>query len=221
MISAIEGINLSKMSTFEREIFHQRCEIFAKKLGWKVKAENGLEIDQFDGKGTLYLASCDAVNGEVYGSLRLIPTNQPHMMCEQFALMFPDLAAVRSPLVWECTKFCAYKERTDTREYGDLHLTVGKELLVGMVEVALSAGITQILGMFEKKMCNLYNRAGIYPEILAETAFDGQQLMVGLMTISPETLQEMRDKAKLNVSVLDHGKSSIHDFEEPPVRKAG
>jgi len=221
MIRRIDGIDLSSLSMIERDIFYQRCEIFANRLGWDVNVENDLEIDEFDGRNTLYLVSCDPLSGEVHGSLRMLPTTQPHMMSNQFAPMFPDLGAVTSPLIWECTRFCAYKERGPGKEYENTNISVGQELLVGMVETALSSGITQILGMFERKMRILYNRAGIHPDILGETEFDDQHLMVGLMTISPESLQAMRDKLNLHVSVLDDGNYHDPEFDELPMKKTG
>ena len=52
-----------------------RYKVFVEMLGWQLDTPPGLERDQFDHSGTLYLAARDAQQN-VIGTARLMPTGQ-------------------------------------------------------------------------------------------------------------------------------------------------
>ena len=80
MIRLIQGCDrlrhmyeIDRMHTIRAEVFHHR-------LRWDVRIEDGWEIDEFDDQNPLYMLSIDPVNGDVRGSVRLLPTTGPNML---------------------------------------------------------------------------------------------------------------------------------------------
>lgn len=58
------------------EMHRLRARVFAERLQWDVRVENGQERDEFDQLKPLYLLSIDET-GALEGSLRLLPTTGP------------------------------------------------------------------------------------------------------------------------------------------------
>ncbi len=77
------------------EQMHQtRRMVFVERLGWKLKVdEAGREIDEFDTPDAEYMLDIEPDGGRLLGSLRLLRTDQPHLMSEHFA----DLCEVPIP----------------------------------------------------------------------------------------------------------------------------
>lgn len=202
MIRIIEGYDPAAVPIELDQMFRQRATVFGERLGWDVTIEEGREIDAFDREDTLYLLSLDDRDGAVMGSLRLLPTVEPHMMDTIFAAMFPEFATVRSPTILECTRFCV-----DTEEPGQTRMPNGltrstSELLLGICEMGLRSGITQITGMFDRSMLPIYRRAGLRPAILAKVEHGPSVLMVGLWDVSEAVLRTMRAATGISESVM-------------------
>jgi N-acyl-L-homoserine lactone synthetase len=53
-----------------------RHRVFVEQLGWQLNCKEGLELDEFDHEGTLYVVARNG-GGEVAGTARLLPTTQP------------------------------------------------------------------------------------------------------------------------------------------------
>ncbi|MBO9582056.1 MAG: autoinducer synthase [Sphingobium sp.] len=82
-----------------------RKRVFVDLRKWDVPVVDGqYEIDQFDGDHAVYLVSASD-EGEHRGSIRLLPTLQPHIL----GSLFPDLCEGPSPVgaqIWEITRGC-------------------------------------------------------------------------------------------------------------------
>lgn len=101
-------LNSNALTQGERiaaNMHRDRKRIFVDLLGWDVPTVAGeYEVDQFDGPGAVYLVSGEA-NGEHCGSIRLLPTIQPHIL----GSLFPELCDGKVPIgpnVYEITRGC-------------------------------------------------------------------------------------------------------------------
>lgn len=65
------------------EMHRLRYRVFKHRMAWDVQTSGDMEIDDFDALHPAYLVQlCD--NGQVQGSVRLLPTLGPTMLCETF-----------------------------------------------------------------------------------------------------------------------------------------
>jgi len=136
MIRIFEGTEKPGCNPLLDAMFRDRKRIFVDLRKWQLTVVDGqYEIDQFDGPRTIY---CIATNGhgEHRGSIRLIPTDQPHLL----GTLFPDLCLGEVPTgadIWELTRGCV-SPRLSPIERRD----VRNALTTAVVDYALHYGIT-------------------------------------------------------------------------------
>ncbi len=166
MLKLIEG---SYASFFPREIdamFRNRAETFSERLGWDVVVENGRERDQFDAANPLYLLSVDPDTEEYWGSLRLLPTTGPNMLRDVFPFLMGGEPMVESATIWEISQLCAkVVEGQPERSRNGINLAFG-ELLAGIGEVALLAGLPEIVAVFDARVFEVVKAAGCAPRVI-------------------------------------------------------
>lgn len=135
MIRIFEGTEQPGRNPLLDAMFRDRKRIFVDLRKWQVPVIDGqYEIDQFDGPRTIYCIATNA-QGDHRGSIRLIPTDEPHIL----GTLFPDLCLGTVPTgadIWELTRGCVSPrlspgERRDVR-----HM-----LTTAVVEYALYRGI--------------------------------------------------------------------------------
>lgn len=130
-----------------------RKRVFVDLRRWDVPVIDGqYEIDQFDGDHAVYLVSASE-DGDHRGSIRLLPTQRPHIL----GSLFPDLCDGPSPVgahVWEITRGCiSPRLRAAERLRERNRLTTAAVLFAQMngitrfVCVADSSWLTQILSL--------------------------------------------------------------------------
>lgn len=122
-------------------MFEDRRRLFVDLFGWDIPVVNGrFEIDQFDTADTVYLVvTCDA--GEHAASLRLMPSERPHML----AAIFPHLCPGGVPVgatVWESSRLCLPQ-----RHGAELRRIYRNRLISAMVDFALAHGIEGYTGI--------------------------------------------------------------------------
>jgi acyl-homoserine lactone synthase len=82
-----------------------RKRVFVDLLKWDVPVVDGqFEVDQFDNAEAVYLICADP-DGNHRGSVRLLPTNRPHIL----GSLFPELCdgpVPSSPNIYEITRCC-------------------------------------------------------------------------------------------------------------------
>lgn len=119
--AAADGALLSQM-------YHERKRVFIDLLRWDLPALDGrYEIDQFDTPATIYLIIA-GTDGAHLGSVRLLPTTQPHLMGDVFPSLCED-GPPRSPDVWEISRLCLSRsiraaERRQVRDHLATTLTL-------------------------------------------------------------------------------------------------
>lgn len=193
MIYVIQDYNREKHRDLVDGMFRLRARVFAQRLGWNVRVENGMERDKFDDEGPVYLIHTDR-SGQVDGSCRLLPTTGPTLLAETFLDTLPDIALLSAPSIWECTRFCIdydHARRVDL----DKMIRVSRYLLLKIGTLALQSGIETVLGNFDSQMLRIYRRIGCHVEVLGSTRRFGKPVFLGAFPISAQTVEEGRQHA--------------------------
>lgn len=204
MIRFFHGRDRASFPYETNEMFQLRKRQFRDRLNWDVSVHDGWEIDEFDDMNPLYLVSwCEQANA-VAGCLRFLPTSGPTMMKNVFDRYFDEPFEIESPLIWECTRLAieptiASKWLTPT---GLCRATF--ELMQGGLEVAMQAGVEQIVGIFDNAMLRVYRRVGWSPEIIASTDRVGRHVIhVGLWEVNEASLASMQSRSGIATTVLE------------------
>jgi N-acyl-L-homoserine lactone synthetase len=202
MIRLIQG---SQRDRFPREIdeMHRlRAHVFHERLGWDVTVKDGWEIDEFDALNPLYLLSVDE-GGRVRGSLRLLPTTGPNMLADVFSALLPAGQTVRSATVWESSRFSVDRTAAAERSPNRLNRVTG-ELLIGIVEVGMLAGLTEVVSVYDLYFQRILARANCHAEPIGEPTRIGRVTsFAGLFEISERMLENLRSASGIAESVLE------------------
>ena len=150
MIRLVQGADAHRYPREMDAMFRARAAVFSERLGWNVTVVDGRETDRFDASNPLYLIAIDDLTGAVCGSLRLLPTTGPNMLKECFAELFDEPVDIESGTIWECTRFCLHPN-VDVRTSATGAMRTTWELMLGICEVGLRAGISQILRRLRSK----------------------------------------------------------------------
>jgi acyl homoserine lactone synthase len=174
-----------------------RARVFKDRLNWDVAVENGRERDSYDDLNPAYVVSIDEPTGRVRGSVRILPTTGRHMMRDIFNSLFDEPLEIQSPVIWECTRFCIHPDFD--RHVTPTGLNVATcEILQGICDTALRAGVKQILGVSEIGMLRIYRRSGWSPEIVGRAVppFTAP-IFAGLWDVSTEVSRTIAARAGL------------------------
>ena len=133
--------------------FRARHDIYVHEKRWRDPSASGLEIDQFDHDGAVYLIGLDA-DGSLVGGTRLTPTDRPHLLADVFAPCC-DLAPVpRRPDVAEWTR--AFVMPRYRRE----RLRVVYHACAAVMRYCLDEGVTRVGGLQECYWLPLWGKLG-------------------------------------------------------------
>jgi len=123
------------------QMHRQRHRVFVDLMKWKaLESPDGLDIDQFDTPNATYLVAID--EGEVRGSLRLIPSWRPHMLKNLFP-HYVEGEAPSGPGVWEWTRHAPGHPSLSR----DINHQVRFLLNIAVYEFAASRGIETFIGI--------------------------------------------------------------------------
>jgi acyl homoserine lactone synthase len=205
MLKVIEG---SYASFFPKEIdamFRNRAETFSARLGWEVVVQNGYERDIFDDANPLYLVSVDPDSEEYWGSLRLLPTTGPNMLRDVFPQLL-DEAYIESATIWESSRICAATVAGQPDRNRSRVNYVLRELILGIGEVAVAAGLTQIVSVFDARMFRVLKAAGCSLQVIGTPQrIGGVMCYAGLFDTGEEPLKAFRAVTGIEHSVLAPG----------------
>lgn len=202
MIRLISG---SQRTQFPREIaqMHEiRKRTFHDRLNWQVRTLRSWEIDEFDALDPLYLISIGP-NDNVRGALRLLPTTGPNMLADVFPELLPDGMRIESATVWESSRFSVDQEAAAERSENLLNRTTG-ELLIGIVEVGLIAGLTEVVSVYDAMFARILKRANCPAELIGKPARIGKVMgYAALFEISERMLENLRKASGINEPVIE------------------
>jgi acyl homoserine lactone synthase len=209
MLKLIEGSYASFFPKDMDAVFRSRAETFSGRLGWEVMVKDGLERDRFDDANPLYLVSVDPDTEEYWGSLRLLPTTGPNMLRD----VFPELLDgdyIESATIWECSRICATAVRGQPERNGGGVNYVLNELILGIGEVAVTAGLTQIAAVFDARMLRVLRTARCNLEIIGTPREIGEVMCYAALFDTGEgPLKAFRAAAGINCSVLAPGAKEL------------
>lgn len=161
---------LSDHPELATSMFRDRAIQFGMRLGWDVAIdEHGLERDEYDELNPLYAIWTNS-NGLHGGSMRFLPTTGPTMVNDHFGDLTGGIE-IRSPLIWECTRFCLSRS-VESKGAGCLMVACG--------EIMRGFGLTHVAGVFDHRMRRIYRRLGAEPEVLGGTGSGREKICVGL-----------------------------------------
>ena len=105
MTHVIHGGSATADDGLLAQMYQDRKRVFIDLLHWDLPVRDGLyEIDQFDTSSTIYLIIAGP-DGKHLGSMRLLPTTQPHVLGTIFPVLCED-SPPEAPDVWEISRLC-------------------------------------------------------------------------------------------------------------------
>jgi acyl homoserine lactone synthase len=139
-----------------------RHRVFIEKLGWQLRAENGIEYDQFDRDDTIYMAAED-MDGSIVGTARLLPTTRPYLLQEVFPELLGPVQAPCSEDIWEISRFAAmnFNERRTTA-LGQFSSEVAIGLLRASLDCAAAHGARRVITVSPLGVERLARSAGYW-----------------------------------------------------------
>ena len=157
----------------------------------------------FDDANPLYLVSIDPLTREYRGSVRLLPTTGPNMLRDVFPFLLGEDEFVESPTIWEISRICtAAWERQPERSTSGFNPALG-ELIVGIVEVGLMAGLTQIVAVFDARIYRVVKAAGCNPQLIGRPQRIGDTMSyVGVFDTGNSPLAAIRRAVGIDGSVI-------------------
>ena len=100
--------------------------------------------------------------------------------------------AIRSPYIWECTRFCIAPE-ADAR--------TAARLMLAAAELGIASGLSHSVGVFDARMVHVYRRLGWSPAVLGTDGQGKDAISVGLWAFTDDVLPRLRAKAGVSAEV--------------------
>jgi acyl homoserine lactone synthase len=165
-----------------------RKEVFFDRLKWDVEVNGNWEIDHFDDCDPLYILSLDD-NGNVRGSLRLLPTTGPNMLRDVFFDLLPPDTVIEAPTIWESSRFSvSLQDSRGRRSLSNLNF-VTAELIAAMGEIGLIAGLSNIVTVYDRFLRRIIARAGCVESLVGGPLdIGGVMTYAGLFRIDEQEL---------------------------------
>lgn len=195
MIIVVEKSNSHRHANLLDKMFRLRARFFYDRLKWDVRVADGKECDRYDDEGPVYIIyTGDGLDGDVKGSLRLLPTTGPTLAADVFSDTLPDAVHLSAPTIWECSRFCLDQSVLA----GGIEEIVfnSRVLIAALGDVAMRAGIETIIGNFDAAKLRLYRRIGCEVEIVGSTSRYGSPVYLGLHHVSRRVVRRVWGKLK-------------------------
>ena len=163
-----------------------RKEVFFDRLRWDVPVIGDLEIDGFDTDDAIYLIATSP-SGDHLASLRLLPTDQPHLL----GTLFPELCAgpvPSGPAICEVSRLVV----SPTLRAAE-RLVVRRRLITALAEYGLGAGLARYTCMAGTAWLSQIMAMGWRAELLGPPRLIGGEAVGALaLDIDAATLERFR-----------------------------
>jgi N-acyl-L-homoserine lactone synthetase len=196
MIQIVHGHHRSERPELFDAMFRQRKTVFIDEKKWDIKSVDGeFEIDEFDRDDAVYVCSV-LPDGRLAGSVRFLNTTTDHMAETAFKDMFPGLS-IRSPTIWEVTRF----EVLDDRRLQPNGVSLAAcELLLGICLFGLEYGVSQMTAIYGAGLARIFKKCGLTHIILGRHRSQAHgSLHFGLCDISRELEASVRKATGLRL----------------------
>ncbi len=194
MLRYIYACDLPLEPLLQDTMFRDRAYQFKERLGWAVNVdENGWESDEYDALNPLYViwVNPDGTHG---GSMRFLPADGPTMVADHFSGLMKD-APISSPHIWECTRFCVGRN-SGPRTAPALMLAGG--------EVMRAFALTDLLGIFDRRMIRIYKSIGASPYVLGQSGEGRDEIKLGLWRFQAKDRTTVLRRAGLSSDISEH-----------------
>lgn len=220
MIIVIDGLNKEHYTGVLRDMYELRARVFKDRLGWEVEVTDSQEIDIFDGLDPAYIISLND-DGRVVGCMRLLQTTGPHMLSDVFADILDGEPTLRSPQVWEATRFCVDMHLLDRGRGTNSISYVTSEIMIAAFEYAMEAGVTDAVAVMDPVMNRVMIRSNNAPyDYLGKPTPMGKvTAMAGLLDCSEERINGIRSFAGIDHDVFASPEVADQLADEPPVEE--
>lgn len=207
MMKLIQGNDAAAHPDLIDQMYQLRARVFSDRLGWDVKVKDGWEKDRFDDLNPLYALSLDD-QGKVVGSFRLLQTTGPTMLADVFSACLPEGVDIRSPIIWESTRFCVDKDLA--KKYGPRFSNqVTAELLSSILEIGQYAGLSHVVTVIDVRMERILLRANCPVDRLKEPVdIGGVPTLAILMECSENWISSVQNKGKISEACISHAEFS-------------
>lgn len=202
------------------QMYKLRAEQFAGRRKWNVEVTDSMEIDKFDQLNPLYIMVSDG-NGTLLASLRLLQTTGPHMLSEVFPAVMGDCPPLRSPLIWESSRFCVNTKASKAICSQGVNL-VTKELLWGLFTTAKQSGMHHVVSVFDVYVERVLRRAGcIFVRLGPVVEYDnGLKTVAGLFEVSDRVLDNVSSGLGGSLSFTDQPSSELLEYRQFEINTA-
>src|SRR3989339_668007 len=154
MPNELSGELFSKISSY-------RHKVFIEMLGWELQTKQGIELDQYDRPGTVYVVSQDD-DGTVNGCARLLPTDRPYLLGEVFPQLLNGQTPPSSPDIWELSRSAAVDFSNQmSSAMGQFSSEIAVELLRRSIACAAEQGakglitVSSLVGLISRPTCSI------------------------------------------------------------------
>lgn len=183
---ALFGADIDQMHRQRKRVFVDRC-------GWRIPTVRDMEIDAYDRDDTIYLIAKETADAPVTGSLRLLPTDKPHLMRDVFSAACGG-APPRGPSIWEASRFCIAPEVRSRRA----RVGLVPQFICGVLETALLFGVERIVFATHRGLLPIVLDCGWSAMRLGASIPDGDDEITAVgACISPEGLRNVRRRFRI------------------------
>ena len=194
MLRYVYGDDLERFPTLARSMFEDRAKQFYDRLQWEVTVQpDGTERDEYDALNPLYVI-WEQPDGRHGGSMRFLPTTGDTMINDHF-LSLTDGVEIRSPFIWECTRFCLAPDTLPR---------VSAALMLGGMELGRAFQLSHAVGVFDARMVRIYRRLGWGPVILGTEGEGKEAISVGLWPFENELRPRLLERAGIPSAVSEN-----------------
>ncbi|WP_412506863.1 acyl-homoserine-lactone synthase [Roseovarius sp. SYSU LYC5161] len=203
MILVIDAVNKNKFDQVLDEMFKLRARVFGDRMGWNVTIENGRERDLFDDLDPAYAVGLDD-EGNVVSCVRALQTTGPHMLADVFSDILDGEPPLRSPSLWESTRFCVDTKRLGRGKGRHTVSHATCELMIASLEGAKRAGVDDIVTVVDPMMDRVLKRSGNTPyDYVGKTADMGKvPAMAALLDCTDERIERIRELSGIDYDVF-------------------
>ena len=141
-------------------MFRLRYEVFAERLGWDVKVQDGMERDHYDDIAQIAFVLAKSPQGSVDACWRILPTMGPYMLKDTFPELLHGKQAPMSDDCWELSRFAVATNRTATGNaaFGP----ISKALMAASAVFARERGINRYVTVTTPIMERMLKHQGLH-----------------------------------------------------------
>lgn len=192
MIEVVDPPSRLRFSQPLMEMYQDRKRVFVDQLGWNLPASGSwLEVDEFDNDFAVYLLARSPEDGSHLGSVRLLPTTQPHMLTNLFAELCPA-GAPTGPDCWEVSRLV-----TNPRTVrGGTCVKVHRMLASALLDFAQQNGVRRYTLVIEfSRLPALLAVGWSITPISMPTLLHGSTVQALQINVEPATMAKPRARA--------------------------